>query len=921
MDGLILLGILLVVLVAVIMPLAIIILFYRLKGTREQLNALSQRVASLTAGRDAASGNTATAATRAGDGFRPVRPAASAEPEASASPAAAVAPEASSSHAAPGFDGWTGGQNASSLANEGAPMPGAGLVRGAMARFLLRNAGARGPGAPAAPGPSLFSGIANWFMRGNPLAKLGIMLLFFGLAYLLRYSIEQNYLSVEMRLAGAALISLLLLAVGWRLRLRRQLYALILQGGAVGAFYITVFGACKLYHQLPFTLAFVLMIAVCAASVGLAVLQSSLSLAMLASLGGYLAPLLLANGDGSHIGLFTYYLCISCGILAVSRWQSWRALNLLGFIFTFGIGGLWGYNHYQPAYYLSCQLFLIANLLLFGLLSLMFGVKNVLKGQWAVDGTLLFGPPLVGFGYQYLISREWHYGPAFSALGFGLFYLLAARLAFKRNPGQGRMLSLAGLALAAAFATLAIPLALAAQWTAVAWTLEGLGIVWLGVSQAQRRFYWSGSAVMLLAALAAVRAWSHGMALISFTTVFALLALAALAAGALWQRRPPADKLYTRFSLGFLGASLLFWIWTLAGLAHRLMPTFSRAAMLFLLLMTLSVWIWRALAVRLRFAALRHAVWLLWPAGVMALAVQLYALGHPLSAGGWSLAWPCAVVTGIGLLRRYEAGITPRRLPVLLHLSGFWLLLAFIAGELIWRAARLPWGNTEWQFAILAVGLVLPMALVLWLDAAGRWPLTLHYRLYWHYALTPVLPLLLILLATGNLLDGQMPGWRFLPLLNPLEESAMAALLMLGWWIRRAWPGAIFMPYLRLLALLLSAWWLNGVLLRLLAWYGDVPWLAYDLWHSRLIQTAFALIWTFAAMLGMLYASRRGSRFIWFCGVALLIVTVLKLFLVDGAASGGLSRAVAFLGVAILLLVIGYFVPLPPRRITGKEPQ
>ncbi|MDK1145293.1 DUF2339 domain-containing protein, partial [Cronobacter sakazakii] len=161
-------------------------------------------------------------------------------------------------------------------------------------------------------------------MQGNPLAKIGVILLFLGISFLLRYSVERDMLPLELRVAGAGVAALVLLAFGWRLRHKTPVYALILQGGAVGALYITIFGAFRLWQMLPMPLAFGLMLVVCAASVALAVLQRALSLAMLASLGGYLAPLLLSTGGGNHIALFSFYLLLSVGIAAVSVWQHWR---------------------------------------------------------------------------------------------------------------------------------------------------------------------------------------------------------------------------------------------------------------------------------------------------------------------------------------------------------------------------------------------------------------------------------------------------------------------------------------------------------------------------------------------------------------------------------------------------------------------
>ncbi|OEJ08128.1 hypothetical protein BHE89_13890 [Shigella sp. FC1967] len=85
---------------------------------------------------------------------------------------------------------------------------------------------------------------------------------------------------------------------------------------------------------------------------------------MLASLGGYLAPVLLSTGSGNYIALFSYYLILSIGILIISHWQVWRLLNLIGFAFTFGIGFIWAIPNYTHADYLPCQLFLIANWLI-----------------------------------------------------------------------------------------------------------------------------------------------------------------------------------------------------------------------------------------------------------------------------------------------------------------------------------------------------------------------------------------------------------------------------------------------------------------------------------------------------------------------------------------------------------------------------
>ncbi|GFM08286.1 DUF2339 domain-containing protein [Enterobacter sp. M4-VN] len=772
--------------------------------------------------------------------------------------------------------------------------------------------------APAAKQPSAFGGIltslVRWFMQGNPLAKLGILLLFLGLSFLLRYTVEHSLFPLELRLVATALFAIILLAIGWRLRHKQPVYALILQGGATGILYLTVFGAFRLWQMLPMTLAFALLVAICAASVGLAVLQKALSLAMLASLGGYLAPLLLSTGGGNFVALFSFYLLLSIGILAISIWQHWRELNLLGLLFTFGVGGLWGLNDYQPEHYWVCQLFLIANTLIFGVLCVALSLRAQEKGKQIIDGVLLFAPPLIGFGMQYGMTRHWEYGPALSALGYGAFYLSLAFLALRRYPSIGRPLVMAALAIGGGFATLAIPLALSARWTAMAWALEGLGILWLGMQQNQRRMSYSGTALLVLALGSALWAQMDGVTSLSLLLIFAILSLCWLAAAWLWR------KSVLPVSWALSAGGLLFWIVALLGASQRVLKQELPVLAGVLAFSAVSVWGWRQAAARLAWRELDASKWLLWP---LMLVMVVYQLSHQqIVAAGWSnLAWCIALPAALMLLRRDGERLLPR-VAMGLHLTLCWMILLALAAELYWFARALPWGMAAWGsgLAMAAGG-----GVILALSAAVRrraWPFGEWPALYTCLAPIPVVVALLVLLVVTNFQDGVVYRQTWLPLVNPLEEGAAFALLGLVVFYRavdryypallaqaRPWPAVAIMAF--------GFWWLNGALMRALAWYGDVAWNMASLWDSRLIQTTFALFWMLIALVAMVHATRRASRQEWLCGAALLGVVMVKLMLVDSAGGGGLSRAVAFIGVAILVLIVGYFSPLPPK--TGDE--
>jgi uncharacterized membrane protein len=765
------------------------------------------------------------------------------------------------------------------------------------------------PAAEAAEEPS--SPIVAWLVQGNPIAKLGVILLFFGLAYLLRFASERGWLPIEVRLAGAAAIAMALLAVGWRLRERRPVYALTLQGGSIGALYLTSFAAFRVYSLLPSGLVFALLIVICAASVALAVLQRAQSLALLASLGGYLAPILLSTGGGNHVALFSYYTVLSAGILAVSFWRAWRPLNLIGFVFTFGMGILWGVNRYEPSMYGPTQILLGLNVLIYGILAAFAALRRTERGADAlVDGTLVFGTPVIGFGLQAGLTRHWKYGPAFSALAFGAVYLPLAWLTLRRWPERARRLTIAFLALGGGFATLAIPLALAAKWTSMAWALEGLAILWVGRAQASRRTIWSGTGLLALAGASGFRAWADGLDTPTLFMVLPTLSLAWLAAAWMWSR----DEQDRRFPVSglLLAGGVLVWVVLLVNGSDRLMSAPGDAVMLSLAAMSATAVAWSAVAGRAAWIPLGECGFVLWPFASLVLAVRVMTDGHPIGRGAWDAGWLLACLAGWHLLRwgRSRAnGLRPAE-----HASFAWFLFALVLTEAMWRLDRLGWGADEWRAGGL-LAIAAAFLLVVWqLDSRGHWAPAAHPRAYWVWAVLPPLAVGTIQLGLANLLDGRSPGWPYVPLINPIELAAAFMLLMGVVW-RRA-IGRLVGPDASVLNILLVAglvWWINGLLLRTLASVGRVPWAPQALWDSAFLQTSMALAWTVAALVCMALAHRRSHRQAWFVGAGALAVVVVKLFLVDSARGGGLARAVAFIGVAVLILVIGYLAPLPPR--------
>ena len=120
---------------------------------------------------------------------------------------------------------------------------------------------------------------------------------------------------------------------------------------------------------------------------------------------------------------------------------------------------------------------------------------------------------------------------------------------------------------------------------------------------------------------------------------------------------------------------------------------------------------------------------------------------------------------------------------------------------------------------------------------------------------------------------------------------------------------------------LIGLWIGSSMLVRTLhAFIGTPLWTGglYDViggaWNSEQVQTGLTILWTLIALVATIIASRYGQRTLWFMGIGLLGVVVLKLVLVDLSQTEAIWRVISFLGAGSLILVIGYLAPLPPAR-------
>jgi len=326
--------------------------------------------------------------------------------------------------------------------------------------------------------------IIRFFSTGNVFAKVGSVILFFGFAFLIKLVSDAGLFPIESRMICSAVGANILIAIGWRLRKKVLSYGLILQGTGFGIFYLTVFGSFRLCSLLSPKSAFVMLIAATVIFVLLSILQNALSLAILAVSGGFLAPILTSTGSGNYIGLFTYYAILNLGILVIAKYKPWRELNLVGFIFTYAVGGIWGSKYYEPAFFTNVEFFVVLHFFIYTAVVLLFSrLSFKLSKEMVVDGVLVFGVPLFTFLYQAALLKDTRFGIALSCAILGGIYVFLATFLFRKKSQERVALTQAFVGSGITFSTLAVPYTLSHIWTGSVWAIEGALLVWFGIKQ------------------------------------------------------------------------------------------------------------------------------------------------------------------------------------------------------------------------------------------------------------------------------------------------------------------------------------------------------------------------------------------------------------------------------------------------------
>lgn len=334
--------------------------------------------------------------------------------------------------------------------------------------------------APRRPPETDWAAVESW-IGGRGLGWTAMVLLVFAMGFFLKHVFERNLIGELGRVTIGITIGCGLAVVGYSYHRRGwRIFSQMLTAGGIAVLYLSTFasfGYYRLLEQQP--AAFFLTILVMESFL-LALVYDAPAIALMAVIGGLLAPVLLHTDQDQHRRLFAYLTVLDAGVVIFSIFRPWWAMTSVALVGTHILFWAWHAEHYHPAKLIVCLMFQIAVFVLFAGQGL---ASHVWRGRRANIEDLIrlvVNALLAAIAGYILLDADYHPWMGTLALGMAIVYAVQAWAAEQRAESDPQY-QFAVLAVAMAFLAMVFPLEFDKAWIAVGWAAQGLALWWFGL--------------------------------------------------------------------------------------------------------------------------------------------------------------------------------------------------------------------------------------------------------------------------------------------------------------------------------------------------------------------------------------------------------------------------------------------------------
>jgi uncharacterized membrane protein len=392
------------------------------------------------------------------------------------------------------------------------------------------------------------------FIGENLANKIGIAILVLGVGFFVKYAIDQEWINEIGRVAIGILCGGALLGVAHRLRKSFNTFSSVLVGGGIAVLYLTITIAFQQYHIFNQTAAFLIMVLITAFTVFLSLGYNKQELAILAILGGFGSPMMVATGEGNYIVLFTYVLILDGGMLTLAYFKKWRPINVISYVLTILLFGSWLIAKYDPAQASMIRGALIFATLFYFVFFAMSIINNIKERTAfkAFEFSLLLSNTFLYYGAGMFILHN-EAGMPFRGLFtvlLGIFNFAFAFSLFKKAQADRNLIFLL-IGLVLTFISLAAPIQLRGNYITLFWSAEAVLLLWLSQKSGIKLMKIASVVLLALMLISLMMDWNHAYVngtdplTILFNKVFitGLFSLAALVATFYLLKKESADTI------------------------------------------------------------------------------------------------------------------------------------------------------------------------------------------------------------------------------------------------------------------------------------------------------------------------------------------------------------------------------------------
>lgn len=353
------------------------------------------------------------------------------------------------------------------------------------------------------------------FIGENLFGKIGIIVFIIGIGFFVKYAIDKNWITEVTRTILGYVVSVVMLGIGARLHRQYHTYSSLIMGGAFGLAYVITAVAYHYYHLFGSTVAFGILVGVTILMAALAYFTDKRELAIIALIGGFIAPFIASNENGSLVALFGYILILNLGMTALSLIKRWSELPIIACVATWALLLMFGkdydenYNHTQRILFTLSTCYL----LLF-----MASATHTLRSGSSLCQNRILVSLLVFNSFIYLLfnidcsNYFSHWNDGLFCIFIALCHVASIALIWRKRSGNPLAYH-THLALAISFLAIAVPMEFSNfQIVTLVWAVQSAIAFYLYARSHMRIFAWSSFA---LAALTFISYLSHSIISVS----------------------------------------------------------------------------------------------------------------------------------------------------------------------------------------------------------------------------------------------------------------------------------------------------------------------------------------------------------------------------------------------------------------------